>query len=112
MKKKILILGVLLFTGYLVYYFVSVKPCNDFRKQKLDFVKEVSSKFNIGDSRQEIESILDEHNIIFSYDRFNKRYQGVIRFECDKFSAITIHTNLNEEGNFESFEYGMSYTTL
>lgn len=60
-----------------------------------------------GSGSVSIETFLKDNNITYSYDRFAKRYQGIIRNVSPKAKgdhAIVIHINVDEDKSFKSYE--------
>jgi hypothetical protein len=73
---------------------------------------DIASVLKPGASAEEIETCLRERGLPFSYDRFQNRYQSIIRHPKSNFHAITIVVHLDERRKFKSVEARDSYTFL
>jgi hypothetical protein len=73
---------------------------------------DIASVLEPGASAEEIETCLRERGLTFSYDRFQNRYQSIIRHPKSNFHAITIVVHLDERRKFKSVEARDSYTFL
>lgn len=82
-------------------------------KVSVDQVKAmIAGGLSTGANRQEIEAFLIRHNLPYSFDRFQNRYQSIIRDAPGKATdrAIVIYINLDESGRFASSEIRESFT--
>lgn len=59
-----------------------------------------------------IESYLNSKNILFTYDKYANRYQGIIRDQDSDFHAITIYIVLDNQKKYVKVEVNDSYTSL
>lgn len=66
-----------------------------------------------GDSQSKIEQFLVDQGIVYSYDKYSSRYQGIIRDvskESNFDQAIVIHIYVDDEKRFLDSEVRYSYT--
>ena len=71
---------------------------------------EISAALHKGDSAEAIERYLEQRNLPFSYDRFNNRYQSIIRDPDSNAHAITILVLLDDQKRYVDVEARDSYT--
>ena len=91
----------------------SVGLCPAFVETSLETINgQLLAALDSGDEAAEIESALSSLGISFSRDRFQGRYQGVIRHPSSNFHAIRIHIYVDEENKFRSIEVNDSFTVL
>lgn len=78
--------------------------------------KLIEESLDVGAGQKEIERFLEDNEIIYSYDDFNKRYQCIIRDPSPKkptgYHSIVIHIYVDEEMQFKRAEVRDSYTVL
>ena len=75
----------------------------------------IEAELRVGSTSDEIEHFFNEHHIVFSYDRFSERYQGIIRDVSDDDEvdqAITIYIYLDKEKLFKLLEVEDSFTAI
>ncbi len=72
-------------------------------------------EFTVGDNDASIQSFMKRHQISFSFDRFAKRYQGIIRdigrqpkSDC----AVVAYIYVDDAGNYLRAEFTATYTGL
>lgn len=88
-------------------------------RQKVEELTAASKiELQAGSSDMLIKSFLERHKINYSYDRFNNRYQGIIRkIDGDrKFKEnicdVVVYINLNDDKSYLSSEFLESYTGM
>jgi len=78
--------------------------------------KLISEKLVVGDSESRIEDFLKDHDIAFSYDDFNNRYQCIIRDPSPSkpkgYHSIVIYIYVDDSKTFQRAEVRDSYTGL
>ena len=96
--------------------------CSDGEKMMLSDINEtkaadvrvlIANDLRVGSTSSEIENFLKRNKINYSYDRFSKRYQGIIRDVSDNKNidqAVTIYIFVDEEKSFKSSEVRDSFT--
>ncbi|MDZ4790616.1 MAG: hypothetical protein SGJ17_05320 [Hyphomicrobiales bacterium] len=73
----------------------------------------LSSELKQGDSQEKIDKILRENGVGFSFNRFDNRYQGIIRNVSPGNPgqhAVVVHINVDENKRFLSAEVHDSFT--
>lgn len=69
----------------------------------------------VGDSANKVESFLNAHSIIFSYDKLQGRYQGQVRkiYKPSFFDGgVSVYVNLDPNDKYLSSEFHSSFTFL
>lgn len=78
--------------------------------------KEVEEKINLsltpGDDAGKIEAYFKNEGLGLSYDKFQNRYQSIIRHPDSNFHAITIYVYVDESKKIVRVEANDSYTFL
>lgn len=75
----------------------------------------IANELNVGASSYEVEAFFKRHNIGYSFNRFDQRYQAIIRDVDDSWivdQAVVIHIYVDEEKSFVSSEVRDSFTAL
>ena len=75
----------------------------------------IANELSVGTSSYEVEAFFRRHNIGFSFNRFDQRYQAIIRDVDDSWivdQAVVIHIYVDEEKSFVSSEVRDSFTAL
>ena len=75
----------------------------------------IERELNVGDSAIEIENFLKLNEITYSFDKYNNRYQCIIRDPSGLiigYHSIVIHIVVDERKQFLSSEVYDSYTTI
>jgi hypothetical protein len=115
MNKKCITIALLLAA-------LSIIGCNDGDLVKMNDVTEdkaidvrvlIAKELKVGSPFIEIEGFFQRHKIIYSYDRFSKRYQGIIRNVGNNKNidqAVTIYIYVDEEKSFTSSDVDNSFT--
>ena len=70
------------------------------------------TQLSSGDSAARIKEVLAREGIVFSYDEFQRRYQGIIRnpTKSNKLHDIVIYVYVDAGGNYERHTVEDSYT--
>jgi len=63
-----------------------------------------------GDSAEKIEEYFQSQQLGFSFDKYQDRYQSIIRSPSTDFHAIVIFVNVDAEKRFKSVQVQDSYT--
>jgi len=66
----------------------------------------------VGDTREKIETALNDNDIRFSYSKYLNRYQATVRDEerCGPYQAISIYISLDKSEKLSKIEVFESYT--
>ena len=70
----------------------------------------IESSLRPGDNAEKIEAYFDQQQLDASFDRFNQRYQSIIRHPKSNYHAIVIYIYVDEERRFTRAEAKNSYT--
>lgn len=73
----------------------------------------IKNELAVGSSSQDIEQFFKTHNLVFSYDKFSKRYQSIIRNvspDPGVDQAIVIYLYVDDEKKFTREEVRDSFT--
>lgn len=73
----------------------------------------IASELEVGAGAQAIEAFFERHEIVFSYNRFDHRYQAIIRDVAEGplvDQAIVIHVYVDHQRRFVRFEVKDSFT--
>lgn len=70
----------------------------------------IETNLKQGDSSSVIEAFFKQRQLPFTYDRFSKRYQSIIREPKSEKHAVVIYINVDSERRFVSGEARDSYT--
>jgi len=93
--------------------FSSIGICPTFVETSLDALNgQLLEMLEVGDEATKIESALTSVGATYSWDRFQDRYQGIIRHPSSSFHAITISVYVDEQRRFKSIEVNDSFTAL
>lgn len=93
--------------------FSNIGICPEFVETSLDALNsQLLQMLDVGDGAQKIESALTSLDISYSWDRFQNRYQGIIRHPSSSFHAITIYVYVDEQRNFKAVEVNDSFTAI
>lgn len=86
---------------------------NGMNKEKAEEVRRlIDAELHFGTDSQEIEAFFERHGITYSYDRFQHRYQAIIRDVSPALDqAVVIYIYIDEAGCFKHFEVHNSFTT-
>ena len=91
----------------------SIGVCPPFVNLSLqELEKSFLEQVEIGAPASIIELALDELGVTYSWDRFQQRYQGIIRHTSSSFHAITFHVYVDDQGGFKDIQINDSFTTL
>ena len=107
MKKIIFTLSILVFFLFMLQVCF---PTLEISPQ--DVEEKINAALKSGDSAVEIEEYLASQKLVSSYDKYNNRYQGIIRHPNSNFHAITFKIYLNKDKAFIRVEANDSYTFL
>ena len=75
----------------------------------------INQELSVKDSSQDIEGFLESMKITYSYDKYNNRYQCIIRDPSGKiigYHSIVIYINVDEQKRYVSSEVFDSYTGI
>ncbi len=75
----------------------------------------VKSELLVGAGDASVQQFMTKHHVIFSFDRFEKRYQGIIRNVANKPGtdcAVVAYIYADSAGNYLRSEFRASYTGL
>lgn len=73
----------------------------------------IHTELQVGAASQAIEEYFDRHGIAYSYDKFARRYQAIVRnvaISSDVDQAIVIYVYVDEEKRFQRAEAHDSFT--
>jgi hypothetical protein len=106
---KFMISLVIIALSLLVFFFVAfevdVMRSTQFA-QKLEVA--AKSELHVGTDKKTIEEFFSRHSIIYSFDKSQVRYQGVIRniYQYSPFNAeVAVYVKVDDSGNFLSVEF-------
>ena len=73
---------------------------------------QLNASLRVGDTREKIESVLSAQSppVIYSYDQFQNRYQGIVRSKFGDWHAVVVYVRLDTQRTFTSVEVIDSYT--
>lgn len=77
----------------------------------------IESELRLGARAQEVEHFFDRHDLSYSYDKFAKRYQSIIRNVSssrwiDQAIVIYIYIDVDNDAGFTNAEVRNSFTLL
>jgi hypothetical protein len=78
-----------------------------------DVRSKIRAELPIGSDGQEIRAFFERHEITYTYDRFTKRYQGIIRDVSAAVcidQAVSIYVYVDGQGRYKSAEVRNSFT--
>lgn len=73
---------------------------------------DLEKKLQAGDSREKIESTLENMGISYTYNEFDNRYSSTVRENCQKFAVVTVYVHLDDKMQMSSIEVFNTYTGL
>lgn len=93
---------------------ISAGACSEGARTSVKVVEAmINSELPVGSSSQQIEQFFQKHGLPFSYDRFSKRYNSIIRNvspQPNTDHAIVIYLYVDDEGKFTRAEIRDSFT--
>jgi len=94
----------------LVVFFYAAVEVESVRSTQVAHKLETAAKseLHIGDSKKTIEEFFSRHSITFSFDKYQVRYQGIIRniYRFSPFNAaVVVYVKVDDSGNFLSAEF-------
>jgi len=94
-------------------FFTNVGVCPPFVKTSVEGIKaEFKNKVTLGESKEAIEKAFNEMGLTYSWDRFQNKYNAIIRHPDSNFHAITIKVFVDENGKFKEIMVRDSFTAL
>ena len=75
-----------------------------------EVVSQIEASLGPGDNSEKIEAYFAEQELGASFDRFNQRYQSIIRHPDSNYHAIVIYVYVDKEHRFTRAEANDSYT--
>ena len=109
--KKALLLALLVFSVALIIAAYSTKD----RITVPEVRAAIDRELRVGAAPQEIELFLTKHGFEYSYDKYNNRYQAIIRdISHNPFvdKALQVRVNLDDAKTYRSADVFTSYTFL
>jgi len=87
--------------------------CPPFVDMSLDDLRaEFEGRVKVGDEPSVVETALSELGVSFSWDRFQRRYQGIIRHPSSSWHTVVVIVHLDEQRRFKMLEVHDSFTTV
>jgi hypothetical protein len=73
----------------------------------------LEAELKLGDPRERIEEVLGKAGVLYEYDPFNNRYQGLITADRCRGSGVVVYVNLDYySGRMSRIEVFESFTGL
>lgn len=84
----------------------------DCLKPKTEEVRSLLEKeLKVGDTPERVEEVLKNAGILYSYDRFQNRYQSTIfDSRCGPYQAISVYVYLDSLKKMSKFEVRVTFT--
>ena len=77
-----------------------------------DLRAEFEGRVKVGDAPSVVETALSDLGVSFSWDRFQGRYQGIIRHPSSSWHAVVVIVYVDEQRRFKAIEIHDSFTTV
>ena len=83
-------------------------------KPKIEEVRNrLEKELRVGDTRERVEDVLNKADILYSYDRFQNRYQSNITdSRCGPYQGISLYVYFDSFNKMSKVEAFISYTGL
>ncbi|MDC6170013.1 hypothetical protein [Paucibacter sp. XJ19-41] len=82
------------------------------RNQETAIRKRLGEVFFVGQTHEQMISIMPTLEILFSFDKFQNRYQATIRDGCGLHSAFSVYLNLDLNGSLSNIEVTKTFTGI
>lgn len=93
--------------------FLPIASCEKMKNMSSKHVRSIiDDELSLKDTSQEIENFLNSKGITYSYDKYNRRYQCIVRDKDVGKHSIVIYINVDEEKRYVSSEVFDSYTGI
>lgn len=89
---------------------VFLSGCNDGLPAATDVESDFRAALKLGDSAEKIEAFFQSQKLGFDFDKYQDRYQSIIRSPSTDFHAIVIFVNVDKEKRFKAIQAQDSYT--